>query len=133
MKKKTRQRLVIVVFIAIAIYLIVLSQIDRFGLLGGNWHLITMQLIDYFPQLVGISLGFIMIIHDTGYSETTSGRLILVTGLTGVFFASLFFELNIDNIWIDELITASFTILDLQIITVLFFLLLGILLGLIKR
>jgi len=133
MKKKTRQRLIIVVFICLAIYLIVLSQIERFGIIGGNWNTISMQLIDYFPQLVGICLGFIFIIHDKGHSETSSGRLLLLTGVLGVFFASLFYELNADGIWIDEIISASFTIGDLQIITVLFFLLLGILIGLIKR
>lgn len=133
MRKKTRNRLIIIVFLAISIYLIVLNRIDQFGFIGGNWNTITNQLISYFPQIIGIALGFVLIIRDTGYSGTTSGRLLLITGLEGVFFASLFYELNKDGIWIDEIITASFTITDLQIITVLFFLLLGILIGLIKR
>lgn len=123
----------IVVFLAIAIYLIILNRIDQFGIIGGNWSTITNQITAYLPQIIGIALGFVLILRDVGYSETTSGRLLLITGLEGVFFASLFYELNNDGIWIDEIITASFTITDLQIITVLFFLLLGIMIGLIKR
>jgi len=133
MKKRTRQRLIILVFIALAIYFVILNQMGRIGILSGDWDAITAQMISYFPQLVGIALGFILILKDVGYSETSSARLLLLTGLEGIFFASLFYELNSDGIWIDELITASFTIGDLQFITVLFFLLLGILIGLIKR
>ena len=133
MRKRTRQRLIIVVFIALAIYLIVLNQVDRIGIIGGEWNTITNQIVSYFPQLVGIVLGFILTIHDVGYSETSSARLFLITSVTGIFFASLFYELNNDGIWIDEIVTATFTITELQIITVLFFILLGLLIGLIKR
>lgn len=133
MRKRTRQRLIIIIFIALAIYLIILNQVDRIDIIGGEWSTITNQITTYFPQLVGIVLGFILIIQDVGYSETSSARLFLLTGVTGIFFASLFYELNNDGIWIDEIVTASFTITDLQIIIVLFFILLGLLIGLIKR
>lgn len=133
MRKRTRQRLIILIFIALAIYLIILNQVDRIDIIGGEWSTITNQITTYFPQLVGIVLGFILIIQDVGYSETSSARLFLLTGVTGIFFASLFYELNNDGIWIDEILSASFTITDLQIIIVLFFILLGILIGLIKR
>jgi len=133
MRKRTLNRIILLVFISMAIYLIVLNRIDIWGTIGGNWTVITNQLLSYFPQLIGIGLGFILILKDFGSGDTTTARLLLITGLEGVFFASLFFELNNDGIWIDEIVTASFTIGDLQLITVLFFLLLGILIGLIKR
>jgi len=133
MRKRTLNRIILLVFISMAIYLIVLNRIDIWGTIGGNWTVITNQLLSYFPQLIGIGLGFILILKDYGSADTTTARLLLITGLEGVFFASLFFELNNDSIWIDEIVTASFTIGDLQLITVLFFLLLGILIGLIKR
>ncbi|MBA7490189.1 hypothetical protein ES702_00724 [subsurface metagenome] len=133
MRKRTRNRIIILVFIAIALYFIILNQIDRFGTIGGEWNIITNQIISVFPQIIGICLGFVFLIQDVGYSETSSVRLLLITGLEGIFFASLFYELNSNGVWIDEIITASFTITDLQIVTVLFFLLLGVLIGLIKR
>lgn len=133
MRKRTRNRIIIFIFISLVLYLIILNQIDRWGNLGGDWYIITNAIIDYFPHIVGICLGFILILQDVGYSETSAPRLLLITSFTGIMFASLFYELNNDNIWIDELITATFTITDLQIITVLFFLLLGVLVGLIKR
>lgn len=133
MRKRTLNRVIILVFIAMAIYLVILNRIDIWGSIGGNWTLITNQILGYFPQIVGIGLGFILIIRDYGYSGTSTARLLLITGLEGIFFASLFYELYNDGIWIDEIVTASFTIGDLQFITVLFFLLLGILIGLIKR
>lgn len=133
MRKRTRNRLIFIIVIAMVIYLIVLNQIQLTNVIGGNWNTITNQLIGYLPQLIGIGLGFTLIIKDRGYSETASGRLLLLMGLEGLFFASLFYELNSDSIWIDELITASFTITDLQIVTVLFFLLLGVIIGLIRR
>jgi len=77
--------------------------------------------------------GFILIIKDVGKRNTSTGRLFLLTAIVGVLFASLFYELNADSIWIDEIITASFTITDFQIIIILFFVLIGFIIGLYKK
>jgi len=133
MRKVTRYRIILLITIGLVVYLILLNQIDRLGVIGGNWTILTNQLIGYLPQLIGISLGFIFIIKDFGNYESSTARMLLMTGFEGVFFASLFYELNNDGIWIDEIITATFTIADLQIIVIIFFILLGVLIGLIRR
>ena len=133
MKKKTRSRIIILLFVSLAVYLLLLNRIDQLGSIGGNWDIITTTIIGYLPHLTGILFGFIFILKDLGDGDTSSGRLFLLTGIVGVFFSSLFYELNEDGIWIDEIVTASFTITDLQIVIILFFILIGIIIGLIKK
>ena len=133
MKKKTRFKVIILLFVCLAVYLLLLNRIDQFNIIGGDWGTITTTMTSYIPQLVGILLGFILILKDVGNRNTSTGRLFLLTSIVGVLFASLFYELNADSIWIDEIVTASFTITDLQIIIILFFILIGFIIGLIKK
>lgn len=133
MKKKNRFRVIIVLFVCFAVYLLLLNRIDEFDIIGGEWGIIYTTMTGYMPQLVGILFGFILIIKDVGNRGTSTGRLFLLTSIVGVLFASLFYELNADSIWIDEIVTASFTITDLQIVIILFFVLIGFIIGLIKK
>lgn len=133
MKKQTRFRIIIMLFVCLAVYMLILNRIDELNMIGGEWGIITTTMIGYVPQLVGIFFGFIFIIKDMGSRHTSSGRLFLLTSVTGVLFASLFYELNADSIWIDEIVTSSFTITELQVIIILFFILIGFIIGLIKK
>jgi len=133
MKKQTRFKIIILLFVCFAVYLLLLNRIEQFDIIGGEWGIITSTMAGYLPQLVGILFGFILILKDVGNRNTSTGRLFLLTAIVGVLFASLFYELNADSIWIDEIITASFTITDFQIIIILFFILLGFIIGLIKK
>ena len=72
-------------------------------------------------------------LRDAGNYSTTTMRIMLITGIIGVCISWLFFELNADGIWIDEIVTATFTITDLQMIVVMFSMLFGIVIGLTKR
>lgn len=134
MRKKQRRFVTIMLsLIGLALLILVLNTMDQSNIFGGNWDVITGNFIDYFPQLAGISLGFVLLIKDGGHSSTTSARLMLLTSVIGVVFASLFYEMYNDGIWIDEIITATYTITDFQFTVVLSFFILGILLGLLKR
>ena len=133
MKKQTRFKVIILLIVCLGIYITLLNRIDQFSIIGGDWSLITSTMSGYLPQLVGILFGFILIIKDVGNRGTSTGRLFLLTSIVGVLFASLFYELNADSIWIDEIITASFTITDFQIIIILFFVLIGFIIGLYKK
>jgi len=133
MRKKDRSKVIILLIICVSVYLIIMNTVVTGGVIGGNWNTITTSITSYLPYLIGIVFGFIFIIKDVGKSKTASGRLFLLTGLVGILFSGLFYELNNDGIWIDEIITASFTITDLQVVTILFFILVGALVGLIRR
>ena len=133
MKKQTRFKVIILLIVCLGIYITLLNRIDQFSIIGGDWTLITSTMSGYLPQLVGILFGFILILKDVGKRNTSTGRLFLLTAIVGVLFASLFYELNADSIWIDEIVTATFTITDFQIIIILFFVLIGFIIGLIKK
>lgn len=134
MRKKKRNRLILLaILIGIGIYTIILSNVDRFVNVGGDWNTITIQVLDYLPSLIGLALGLTILIKDKGRGSSTPMRIMLITGLLGVCFSGLFYEMYIDNIWLDEIITATFTITDFQLVIVLCSLIFGIILGLIKR
>lgn len=128
-KKKTRSRIMLLLFFGVFMFFIVINIINQSGLIGGDWTTINTTLINTTPYVIGIGLGFLLLIKAVSSMLSS----ILVGGLVGIFFSGLFYSLYIGNIWIDELISASFTITDLQTIVVIFWLFMGILIGLIKR
>jgi hypothetical protein len=132
-KKRRNQFAIILVILGVGVYAVLLNQVDQIGIIGGNWTSITNSILSYLPQLVGISLGFVLLVKDKGNYSTTPIRLMLLTSIIGVVFASLFFEMFNDGIWIDEIVTATYTITDFQFTVILLFFLVGILLGLMKK
>jgi len=50
-------------------------------------------------------------------------------GALGVFIAYIFYYLNDEGIWVDQVITASTTIQDIMAVIILIFLLVGVILG----
>lgn len=134
MRKKRRNQLsIILIVLGVGVYAVLLNSVDQLNILGGNWTVITSSILGYFGHLVAIGLGFVLLIKDKGNYSTTPIRLMLITSTIGIVFASLFFQMNIDGVWIDEIVTASYTIGDFQLTILLFFFILGILLGLMKR
>ena len=134
MTRKRRQSItIILVVIGISIFIILTNVVDRFGLIAGNFTIITDQLIDYLPSLIIMGFGFTILVRDTGHSSTTPIRLMLITGLIGSALSGLFYELNLDSIWIDDVVTATFTITDLQVVIVIASLIAGMVIGLSKR
>lgn len=132
-KRRNRQITLFGLIFGLALIYIILNNIDRIGDIGGDWTTITNNLISYFPSLVGIGLGFVFSIRDVGNKRTKPLRLFLLFTLLGVSFAGLFFEMNSDSIWIDELLTATFTITEFQLVVVLFFIVLGMIMSMIRR
>ena len=133
MRKKRKQRVVLTLLIGIVVFIIILNVIDQGNIVGGDWTVITASIMNYLAPLIGIGLGITIMLRDVGNYSTTPMRLMLMTGIIGVCISWLFFELNADGIWIDEIVTATLTITDLQIVVVMFSMLFGIVIGLVKR
>lgn len=129
MRNKTRSRLMTLTVFGIFIYFVVINIVNQTGLIGGNWVTINTNMMSNAPYIIGIALGFILLIK----AVDTILNSILVCSFMGVFFSGLFYNLNTNGIWIDEIVSASFTITDLQFVIVLFWMMMGILIGLIKR
>jgi hypothetical protein len=133
MRKKQKRFFTIVgIIFGIAVYVLILNRVDQINIIGGDWNTITTSVISYMPSLMGIGLGFVLLIKDVGNYRTTAIRITMITGLIGVSLSGLFFELNTNGVWVDEIITASFTITDFQLIMVIASLLFGMILGLSK-
>ena len=133
MRKKRRQRVTLTLLIGIVVFIVILNVIDQSNIVSGNWTVITASLMTYLAPLIGIGLGITIMLRDVGNYSTTPMRIMLMTSIIGVCISWLFFELNTDGIWIDEIVTATFTITDLQIVIVMFSMIFGIIIGLIKR
>jgi len=131
MRKTQRKFLTVFAFIGIISAIIILNIVDQQNILGGDFTTMVNNSIGLIPQLFGIVLGIISLNRD--YGNRTLYASIVIMGLIGIFISSLFYELNILGIWIDELITASFTITDLQFVVVLWALILGFMVGMIKK
>jgi len=132
-KKKRRQFVLLTLLIGIVVFIVILNVINQGGYIGGEWTVITASFIEYLPPILGIGIGFTLLMRDSGNYSTTPIRMMIITGIIGVCFSWLFYELYIDGIWVDEIVTATFTITDLQIITIMFSLFYGVVIGLIKR
>lgn len=132
-RKRRRQRNIFLVGLGLGLFALIFSVVENQNLLSGNFGIMITYIFDYFPHLLGISLGFVLLVKDKGNYSTTPIRLMLITSVIGMVFASLFYEMNVDGIWIDEIVTATYTITEFQFTIVLFFFLLGCLLGLLKR
>jgi len=131
MRKSQRKFLTVFGFIGIISAIIILNIVDQQNILGGDFTIMVNNSISLIPQLFGIVLGIISLNRD--YGNRTLYASIVIMGLLGIFISSLFYELNNMGIWIDELITASFTITDLQFVVVLWALILGFMVGMIKK
>lgn len=132
MRKKQRHQIIMYTLLSVAIYIIIMQMVKTTGDIGGDWDTISSTFMGSLPFLFGISLGFVVLIKNQSKYGTIYSS-ILPSGIIGIFFAGLFYYLNTNNIWIDELINASFTITDLQTVVVLFWMFIGILVGLIRR
>jgi hypothetical protein len=134
MRKKRRKQIAFfgIVF-GIVVFYLILNNIDRIGDIGGDWSSITTSMISYLPSLIGIGTGFYFTLRDRGNYRTQPIRILLMFGLIGISFSGLFFQMNSDGIWIDEIVTASYTITDFQLSITLISLLFGMVYGMIKR
>ncbi len=132
-RKKRRQFVLLTLLIGIVVFIVILNVISQRGYIGGNWTVITASFIEYLAPILGIGIGFTLLMRDSGNYSTTPIRMMIITGIIGVCFSWLFYELYIDSIWVDEIVTATFTITDLQTITIMFSLFYGVIIGLIKR
>ena len=123
-RKRRRQRNIFLVGLGLGLFALIFSVVNNQNLLSGNFGIMITYVFDYFPHLLGISLGFVLLVKDKGNYSTTPIRLMLITSVIGMVFASLFYEMNVDGIWVDEIVTATYTITDFQFTVVLFFFLL---------
>lgn len=58
-----------------------------------------------------------------------AGLIVMVMGALGVIMAYIFYTMNENGVIIDEMITGSVTISDVMAATIIFFILVGLILG----
>jgi len=128
MSRKRSQRLAYV-FIIFGAFAVILSAIANNSNLGGDWSTVTNAYVGALPYLAIMGIGLY-------YSVTGKSKFLgtsLLFGLIGIINAGLFNYLNDQNIWIDAYVTATTTITDIMLITIILWLIFGFILGAVKR
>ena len=87
-----------------------------------NLYEVNAFYIQSIPYLLGIVFCLIVLLQ---YHKNPS-LYTIIGALLGVLFGELFELFNDNGVWIDELITTDFTMIDLKIVCVMFFLVIGL-------
>jgi hypothetical protein len=132
MRKKQRNMIMMITLLSIAVSIVIMQMVKDTGDIGGDWNTISLIFVDNLPYLFGMGLGFIVLIKNTSHYGSMYSS-VLPSVIIGVFMAGMCHSLNTAGVWINDIVTASLTITDLQFILVLFWLFLGIIVGLIRR
>jgi len=120
------------VVVGIPFVILVLVYINNSGIITDvNLNNVISNLILVFPSL------FLMLLSLYGLTIQKKKDVLILTNtvlgsLLGVFTAYLFSVLYTNNIWLDDVITATFTINDLQVLTVIYCIIVGFLSGVLK-
>lgn len=108
---------------------VIISQVSANSSLGGDWATVNAGYIGTIPYLFMMALGLYFVINGrSGFVGTT-----LLFGLIGLVNAGLFNHLNTEGIWIDAFIDATTTITDIMTITLILWLVIGFIVGAIRR
>lgn len=131
MRRTSRAWRTLYIIVAIGLIVIILQYVSQSGLMGGNFNTISTTFITLFPYMGGMGLGlYFLVIRKKKESILNTT---LIGGMLGIFNAGLFNTMNTNNIWIDDVVTATFTIVDLMTVVVLFWFFIGLIVGLIKN
>lgn len=128
MSRKQSQRLAYV-FIIFGAFAVILNAIANNSNLGGDWSTVTTAYLGALPYLgiLGVGLYF-GVTGKSGFLGTA-----LLFGILGIINAGLFNYLNTQAIWIDAYVNATTTITDIMLVTIILWLILGFILGAVKR
>ena len=117
------------VVISIPVIAVMLIIIFKNNLMTGQWDVISRNMIKVFPPVIGIVLSTYALF---GYKVRNDVKILaksLFGCLIGLFTSHLWYVLNDNGIWIDEILTATFPLVELQTLTVIWFTILGFLIG----
>jgi len=121
------------VLLGIPFVIFVLVYINASGIITDvNLDNVVSNLTLVLPSLFGVLFGLYGL---TVYKPSKDIMLLSNTvmgALLGVFVACFFNVLYTNNIWLDDVITATFTINDLQFLTVIYCIIVGFLSGVVK-
>jgi hypothetical protein len=119
-----------VVFIALILWFV-----NQQGNVAGNWETITNNYLGVFGYIIFIGLTLYAFVLRNPKRYKGSGFIdnsiedIILGGVIGILFAGLIGQLNTLGILIDEIVTASLTISDIQTIVVIVWVLVGLVKG----
>ena len=129
--KKLRKNLFVV--LGIPFVIIILVYINNSGVITDvDLDNVISNLITVLPPLLGMLLSLYGLTVYNAKKDILILTNTLLGALLGVFTAYLFNVLYTNNIWLDDVITATFTINDLQFLTVIYCIIIGFLSGMVK-
>ncbi len=125
-----KDRKIIYMVIIVALVGIFAGLMVQTQTLEGNWNFITTHLIGIFVYLIFIGSGFIFIFNR---SRTTMLSAVGICTIEGFMFAGLAHYLYTNNIWLDTVIQAPNTIEECMIILIIFWVIMGLIVGAFKN
>lgn len=121
------------VLLGIPFVILVLVYINNSGLITDvDLDNVISNLILVLPSLFGVLFSLYGLTVYKPKKDVMILTNTVIGGLLGVFTAYLFNVLYVNNIWLDDVITATFTINDLQSLTVIYCIIVGFLSGMMK-
>ena len=129
--RKLRKNLFVVLGIPFVIFILI--YINASGIITDvDLDNVVSNLILVLPSLFGVLLSLYGLMVYKPKKDILILTNTILGSLLGVFIAYLFNVLYINNIWLDDVITATFTINDLQFLTVIYCIVVGFLSGMMK-
>lgn len=129
--KSLRKNMFVVLGIPFVIFILV--YINMSGIITDvDLDNVIANLILILPPLFGMLLSLYGLMVYKPKKDILILTSTILGSLLGVFTAYLFNVLYINNIWLDDVITATFTINDLQFLTVIYCIVMGFLSGMMK-
>jgi hypothetical protein len=124
-----RNRNIIYLILGIGFFIIVLNIIQSRNILSSEYYQITLWMTGLIPTLITIGMGFIYFRRGT---SSLFGDII-ISGVIGVGIAESVRYFYNNNIWFDTVITGSNTIEEYMVMIIFLWVLLGIIIGIIRR
>jgi len=128
--RKTMIIPVMIIMMLLGVYIFLHYSADL--LPGSNWANINADLVIIYPFLLALAFGFFVFIR-IGTGDLNGYFAIPTSSGIGITVCMLLESLNTSGRLVDEFITGSVTLLDMQIITIIIFTLFGILIAVANR
>jgi len=124
-----RNRNIIYLILGIGFFMIVLNIIQDRNIISSEYYQITLWFTGLIPTLVTIGMGLVYFRRGT---SSLFGD-ILISGLVGIGMAESVRYFYNNNIWFDAVITGSNTIEEYMFLIVFLWLIIGIIIGIVRR
>lgn len=128
--RKTMIIPIMIVMMLLGVYVFLHYSSDL--LPGSNWANINLGLVAVYPFLLSLAFGFFVFIR-IGTGDLNGFFAVPTSSGIGITVCMLLESLNTSGRIVDEFITGSVTLLDMQIITIIIFTLIGIVIAMANR